>query len=121
MSNSSEFARTPAPPYYAVVFTALLRDQDDPGYADMAVEMVELASTQAGFLGFESARGADGFGISVSYWSSRKAIAAWKANSDHRAAQARGISNWYVHYELRIARVERAYGMVRPTVAESGS
>ena len=32
--------------------------------------MLELARQQPGFLGVESARGEDGFGITVSYWSS---------------------------------------------------
>ena len=38
--------------------------------------MVELATGQPGFLGVESARGPDGIGITVSYWSSLEAIAS---------------------------------------------
>ena len=62
-------ARTPEPPYYAVVFTSL-RTDGDQGYARMAERMMELAAEQPGFLGVESARGADGLGITVSYWTS---------------------------------------------------
>ena len=58
----------------------------------------------------ESARGADGFGITVSYWSSPEAIAAWKAHAEHLVAQEKGQRAWYEHYEIRVARVERAYG-----------
>lgn len=76
----------------------------------MAERMVELAARQPGFLGTESARGPDGFGITVSYWSSTEAISAWKANVEHLAAQEMGKREWYEHYEIRIAKVERAYG-----------
>jgi heme-degrading monooxygenase HmoA len=81
--------------------------------------MVELAAQQPGYLGIESARGADGFGITVSYWESEEAIANWKANMEHRAAQDAGKGTWYAGYSIRIARVERAYG--GPTAAGLGS
>ena len=76
----------------------------------MADRMVELASKQPGFLGVESVRGADGLGITVSYWESEEAIRAWKANSDHKLAQETGKKLWYADYVIRIARVERGYG-----------
>lgn len=76
----------------------------------MAERMVELAAQQPGFLGVESVRGTDGFGITVSYWSSAEAISAWKADVEHLVAQEMGKRAWYEHYELRVAKVERAYG-----------
>jgi heme-degrading monooxygenase HmoA len=103
------FAETPAPPYYTVIFSSQ-RTPGDKGYAAVADRMERLAATQPGCLGIESARGADGFGITVSYWASLEAIATWKANAEHGLAQARGRREWYSHYELRIAKVERAYG-----------
>ena len=57
----------------------------------------------------DSARGADGFGITVSYWASLEAIAQWRAHLEHQAAQTQGKHTWYAQYELRIALVERAY------------
>ena len=106
--SEAEFARTPEPPYYAVIFTSR-RSAIDDGYGAMAEQMVELASRQPGFLGVESVRDAQGFGITVSYWTSEEAIAAWKANAQHRIAQATGNRKWYEHFETRVARVERAY------------
>lgn len=103
------FADTPEPPYYAVIF-ASQRTPADAGYGDMAERMVELASQQPGFLGIESVRDGAGFGITVSYWSSEAAIAAWKKNAEHRVAQDGGKATWYADYALRVARVERAYG-----------
>jgi heme-degrading monooxygenase HmoA len=104
----AEFATTPAPPYYAVIFTST-RTGDDDAYAATAERMVELARTMPGFLGIESARATDGLGITVSYWTDEASIAAWKRQCEHAAAQARGKREWYAHYELRVARVERAY------------
>jgi len=104
------FARTPEPPYFAVIFSSLRSESDDAAYAEAAKRMLELAAEQPGFLGVESARGVDGFGLTVSYWDSEAAIAAWKHQVEHRAVRERGRRDWYRHFELRVARVERAYG-----------
>ena len=71
--------------------------------------MVELAAKQPGFLGIESARNADGFGITVSYWDSLEAIRSWKDVPAHAAAQARGRKSFYERYEVRVCAVERGY------------
>ncbi|MBX7198658.1 MAG: antibiotic biosynthesis monooxygenase [Rhodospirillaceae bacterium] len=101
-------AATPEPPYYAVIFTSL-RNPGDNGYGETAARMAELAAQQPGFLGIESAR--DGLGITVSYWASLEAIAAWKRNTEHLVAQRRGRSEWYSEFALRVCKVERAYTM----------
>src|SRR5690242_11538598 len=106
---TSQIARTPEPPYYAVIFTSL-RTEADRGYGKMAERMNELAAQQPGFLGIESARTPEGLGITVSYWASEEAIRAWKAHADHRIAQETGQKVWYANYHLRVARVERDYG-----------
>ena len=99
-------ATTPKPPYYAVIFTSVRSDGDN-SYGETAEKMLELASKQAGFLGFESAR--QDIGISVSYWSSLEAIAAWKENAEHRQAQNRA-KEWYKAFRVRVCRVEKEYG-----------
>lgn len=98
------------PPYFAVIFTSELVP-DAHGYETMAASMAELAARQPGFLGFDSVRGVAGLGITVSYWSSREAIASWKAVSEHREAQARGRGEWYSRYRVRIAEVTEEYGV----------
>ncbi|WP_029913250.1 antibiotic biosynthesis monooxygenase family protein [Pelobacter seleniigenes] len=104
----AELATTPQPPYYAVIFSSQ-RTADDNGYADMATRMLELAAKQPGFLGVESAR--DGLGITVSYWESLDAISAWKQNAKHQLAQRRGRDKWYSAFRVRVAKVERDYGV----------
>lgn len=100
-------AKTPPPPYYAVIFTSL-RTEVEAGYLDMALRMLELAAEQPGYLGVESAR--DGVGITVSYWESLEAIRHWKQNTEHLLAQQKGRTDWYATYKTRICKVERDYG-----------
>lgn len=107
--TATGFAPRPQPPYYAVIFTSQ-RSAVAAGYGETAERMVELAARQPGYLGVESARGADGLGITVSYWRSLEDIKAWRVETEHRAAREQGRATWYTHYELRIAKVERAYG-----------
>jgi heme-degrading monooxygenase HmoA len=92
-----------------VIFSSQ-RTDGDRGYAQMAERMMELASRQPGFVGAESGRGSDGFGITVSLWSSEAAIAAWKRHAEHKPAQDAGELVWYAGYQIRIAKVERVYG-----------
>jgi heme-degrading monooxygenase HmoA len=101
-------AKTPHPPYYAVIFTSL-RTEIEEGYQEMAEEMVRLAALQPGYLGHESAR--ETLGITISYWESLESIQQWKAQSDHLLAQKFGREKWYLAYSTRIAKVEREYSM----------
>ena len=103
----SLIAKTPQPPYYAVIFTSH-RTGDDDGYAAMAARMVELVSKQPGFLGVESAR--QDVGITISYWSDLESIKNWKANLEHQEAQRLGYEKWYASFKMRISKVERDYG-----------
>ena len=100
-------AKTPKPPYYAVIFTSLRTDGDN-GYSQMSDRMIELASNQSGFLGVESAR--EDVGITVSYWSGLEPIKQWKENIEHQEAQKKGNANWYSSFKVRISKVERDYG-----------
>jgi heme-degrading monooxygenase HmoA len=78
--------------------------------------MSELVQQQPGFLGVESTGGADGFGITVAYFDSEDAIRAWKRHLEHAAAREQGRKRWYSHYEVRVARVERAYNFDAPEI-----
>jgi heme-degrading monooxygenase HmoA len=100
------FARTPRPPYTAVIFTSV-RTPDETGYSETSERMEELAARQPGYLGIEHARGE--LSITVSYWSSPDAAAAWKGVAEHELAQRIGRERWYAGYRVRIATVERAY------------
>ena len=111
MSSAPEdpFAALPEPPYYIVAFSSQ-RTEGDRGYGEMADAMVALARQQSGYLGVESTRGSDGFGITNSYWRDEDSIRAWKRVVDHLAAQQQGRRDWYSRYQVRIGLVQRAYG-----------
>jgi len=103
----TELATTPAPPYYAVIFTSL-RTDDEQGYGLTAERMMELAAQQPGFLGVDAARDGDGVGITVSYWQDLESIANWRKHGEHTAARNAGRQRWYRCFRLRVAKVERA-------------
>lgn len=111
--DDAKLATTPEPPYYAVIFASVRTGLDDQGYGMAADRMAQLASEQEGYLGVDTVRAADGVGISVSYWTSEAAIVAWRRNSEHTIAREQGRKSWYKEYELRVAKVERAYGFRR--------
>lgn len=92
----------------AVVFSSTLSDNTD-GYEAMADRMEALASEQPGYVGIESARGSDGFGITVSYWTDDAAARAWKAIAEHVEAQRLGGQQWYDSYRVVVAEVTREY------------
>jgi heme-degrading monooxygenase HmoA len=95
-------------PYYAVIFSSIRTEGDQKGYEAMAKRMTELAETQPGFLGLETARSE--IGLTISYWKDKEAIHKWKSNAEHVLAQVYGKNKWYKSYKVRIAKVEYEYG-----------
>lgn len=107
--NSAGFAQTPQPPYYAVIFSSRRNGRGDADYATAAERMFALVQQQPGFLGAESVRDADGFGITVAYFDSEENIRHWRNHAEHAVVRERGKREWYEHFEVRVAKVERAY------------
>ena len=97
----------------AVIFTAQRTLADDAGYAEAAGAMDRLAAEQPGYRGVASARGADGVGITVSYWADEASAVAWRQHPEHAAIRERGRGVWYAWYTLEVATVTRAYDWTR--------
>jgi heme-degrading monooxygenase HmoA len=97
-------AQTPPAPYYAVIFTSVRADGDDEAYMETAKAMFAMAHQQDGFLGVDYASG-----ITISYWRDEAAILGWKRVSEHIEAQRMGREQWYSAFNIRVAKVERAY------------
>ena len=97
----------------AVIFTATRTAADDAGYAAAATAMDALAAMQPGYRGVDSVRGADGGGITVSYWADDAAATAWRDHPDHRATRDEGRGRWYAAYSVVVARIERDYAWTR--------
>lgn len=102
-------AHTPEPPYTAVIFTSLRR-KESGDYEAVARRMLALAEGQPGYLGAESVRDAEGWGITVSYWRDEACARAWGAVAEHREAQRMGRESFYACYALRVATVARQDG-----------
>lgn len=100
----SRFAKTPKPPYYAVIFTTV-KSAEQEGYAEMNAQIFALAQEQQGYLGIESAKG--DVNVSVTYWETLEDIARWKNHAAHLAAQKKGYETWYQAFATRVCRVER--------------
>ena len=103
------FAKTPKPPYYAVIFSSRRNGRGEADYNAAGERMFTLVQQQPGFLGVESTRDEHGFGITVAYFDNEENIARWRNHSEHAATRERGKREWYEHFEVRVAKVERAY------------
>ncbi|MEO1524724.1 MAG: antibiotic biosynthesis monooxygenase [Planctomycetota bacterium] len=120
MSELDAISNVVTPPYYAVIFTSKRSDAGSEAYGPTAARMVELARGRDGFLGVESTRGADGLGITVSYWRDVESIRGWREQSEHQQAQAKGRDEWYTKYVVRICRVEHAYAFGLQAESDAG-
>ena len=100
---------TPEPPYYTVIFTST-RTAIDDGYTKLNDELWEDAQKLDGFIGAESMRGENGFGVTVLYFKDMDTIAEWSRYQKHIQAKELGKQKWYKDYRVRIAKVEREYG-----------
>ena len=83
--------------------------RDEAGYAAAAAAMDALAATQPGYRGIDSARGADGFGITVSYWADDAAAIAWRDHPIMPRSATRAARAGTTATQSTVARVERGY------------
>lgn len=98
----------------AVIFASRRNGRDPAGYDAATAAMDRLAAAQPGYRGVESARGADGFGITVSYWADDAAAIAWRDHPEHAATREAGRARWYGGYTVTVTRVERGYHWEAP-------
>lgn len=104
------FTKTPPPPYHAVIFTSQRTAVDD-GYTELNDELYQEALKFDGYIGAETLRNAEGFGVAVLYWRDEESIRQWARYAKHIRAKQTGKEIWYSGYRVRIAKVEREYGM----------
>ncbi len=97
----------PSLPYYATIFTSKLL-QNDVVYSVLLEKMIDLASTQEGFLGVEYAK--EDIQILISYWKDLESIKRWKEHTFHDRVQNMSKELWYEAYDVKIVKVEREYG-----------
>ena len=76
-----------------------------------------------GFLGVERFQSLSDPGklLSLSFWRDEQAVAAWREQFEHRAAQRAGRDGLFADYRLRVAAVIRDYGLHERRQAPAGS
>ena len=82
-------------------------------YLDIAAELKPELETIDGFISVErfSSLTTPGKYLSLSFWRDEDALVEWRNRAHHRRAQAKGRSDHFADYRLRIASVIRDYGM----------
>jgi len=97
----------------AVIFEVCLHNQHRQEYFDIANELRPLLQEIDGFISIERFESLSESGklLSLSFWRDEKAIAEWRNLEKHRHAQTKGRTSIFSDYRLRIATVDRDYGM----------
>ena len=92
-----------------VIFLSIRTEADDAGYGEAAAAMGSLAAIQPGYRGFESTRGADGLGITLSFWADEASALLWRDHPEHKAIRDAGRDLWYQRYEVIVCEAQRSY------------
>ncbi len=80
-------------------------------------EALRLAALHPGFLGAEAAREPSGFGILITYWTSRSAFDEWEESVFNRVKEEFGQSDRFTVFDRRVMRVgmvEAVHEMTNP-------
>ena len=107
----------------AVIFEVEPHPERKDAYFDIAANLRPLLAEIDGFISIERFESLvqPGKILSLSFWRDEEAIRAWRNGPEHRAAQAAGRNGIFKDYCLRIATVERDYGMTERDEAPEDS
>ncbi|WP_447733645.1 antibiotic biosynthesis monooxygenase family protein [Rhodanobacter soli] len=97
----------------AVIFELVPADGRSQDYLDIAAGLRPLLDGIDGFLSIERFRSLSTPGkiLSLSFWRDEEAVANWRRTEAHRLAQGQGRAGIFSDYRLRVAGVNRDYGM----------
>ena len=98
---------------YAVIFEVWPDPDRKQDYLDIAATLRPEVEKIDGFISIERFTSVtdDGKMLSLSFWRDEAAIRQWRQNIDHHAAQQDGRAGIFKDYRLRVARIDRDYGM----------
>lgn len=90
-----------------------LRPGVEAEFQTALAEMLEKVREVDGFLGEEPCRSVltETKRVTISYWRDEAALRAWQTHPDHRRVKLLGRDKLLAWYRIRIARVERDYGV----------
>jgi heme-degrading monooxygenase HmoA len=97
----------------AVIFEVSPAKGKTQEYLDIAASLKPQLEKIDGFISIErfSSLVEKGKILSLSFWRDEKAIEAWRNVEAHRLAQKKGRGGVLSNYRLRVANVNRDYGM----------
>jgi heme-degrading monooxygenase HmoA len=100
---------------YAVIFEVEPEPERMQDYLDIAARLRPELEKIDGFISIERFRSLsqDGKILSLSFWRDEKAIARWRQQEQHHAAQRAGRDRTFRDYRIRVAAVARDYGMYK--------
>jgi heme-degrading monooxygenase HmoA len=87
------------------VFRNRLREESTGAYAATSTRMSELARAMPGHLDSKTFVADDGERVTIVTFADRESHDAWREHPEHRAAQLRGITEFYETYSIQVADV----------------
>ena len=107
----------------AVIFEVQPAEGRRQDYLDLAAALRPELEQTDGFLSIERFESLvePGKILSLSFWRDEAAVQAWRNHAGHRATQAKGRAGIFEGYRLRVATVERDYGMDERSEAPTDS
>jgi heme-degrading monooxygenase HmoA len=98
---------------YAVIFEVEPKPGREPDYLDLAARLRPELEKIDGFISIERFKSLSQEGkiLSLSFWRDEEAIARWRQQEQHQAAQHAGRDRIFRDYRIRVAAVMRDYGM----------
>src|SRR6266566_9898120 len=104
---------------HAVIFEVEPEPERVQDYLDIAARLRPQLEKIDGFISIErfTSLSRDGKILSLSFWRDEKAIARWREQEEHHAAQRAGRDRIFRDYRIRVAAVVRDYGMYERTQA----
>ncbi len=107
----------------AVIFEVWPKPEHRDNYLELAATMRNAIEEIDGFISVERFQSIvdEGKMLSLSFFESHKALDEWRNLAEHRVAQKVGRSQFFANYRLRIASVERDYGLTDRAQAPADS
>ncbi len=97
----------------AVIFEVTMKDGKAEAYFELAASLKPALGGIDGFISverFESTT-TPGKYVSLSFWRDEAAVAAWRDHAGHGLVQARGKSEIFADFRIRVASVMRDYSL----------
>lgn len=95
----------------AVIFEITPNERRTRDYFDAAAALKDEVEAIDGFISVErfESLSTPGKYLSLSLWRDEGAVKAWRENSNHQAAQAKGKGEIFANYRIRVTEVVRQY------------